>query len=73
MKRVGDYAIEYFLTPLNTVARLAKEMPAKYINKEGNGVTPAFLEYARPLIGEMPVAERLQADRVKPILNKKKK
>jgi 6-phosphofructokinase 1 len=55
------------------VARLAKEMPAKYINKEGNGVTPAFLEYARPLIGEMPVAERLQADRVKPILNKKKK
>lgn len=73
MKRVGDYAIEYFLTPLDTVARKAKEMPAKYINKEGNGVTPAFLEYARPLIGEMPVAERLQAARVAPILNKKKK
>ena len=27
MKRVGDYAIEYFLTPLETVARHATEMP----------------------------------------------
>lgn len=71
MKRIGDYAIQYFLTPLDTVARKAKEMPAKYINKDGNGVTTAFLDYASPLIGVMPKASRLHANRVEPILKKK--
>lgn len=71
MKRVGDYAIDYFYTPLQTVARKSKEMPAKYINKEGNGVTEAFLEYARPLTGPLPQAARLQAPAIKKILKKK--
>lgn len=71
MKRVGDYAIDYFYTPLQTVARKSKEMPAKYINKEGNGITEAFLEYARPLTGPLPQAARLQAPAIKKILKKK--
>jgi len=71
MKRVGDYAIDYFYTPLQTVARKSKEMPAKFINKEGNGVTDAFLEYARPLTGPLPQAARLQAPAIKKILKKK--
>ncbi|MBI1319688.1 MAG: diphosphate--fructose-6-phosphate 1-phosphotransferase [Candidatus Hydrogenedens sp.] len=71
MKRVGDYAIDYFYTPLNTVARKSKEMPAKFINKEGNGVTEAFLAYAGPLTGELPRATRIQAPVVKKILKKK--
>jgi hypothetical protein len=29
-------------------------MPAEFFNKDGNYVTEAFLEYARPLIGPMP-------------------
>jgi 6-phosphofructokinase len=68
MRRVGDYAIEYFLTPLETVARKAKEMPAEYINEAGNGVTEAFKQYCRPLAGPLPVAERLEAPRVARIL-----
>ena len=27
-------------------------MPIKFINEEGNGVTQAFLDWCRPLIGE---------------------
>ncbi len=73
MKRVGNYAIEYFLTPLHTVAREATHMPKKYINKVGNDVTNAFLDYVRPIVGPLPHYERVAAPAVKPILSKKKK
>jgi ATP-dependent phosphofructokinase / diphosphate-dependent phosphofructokinase len=73
MRRVGDYAIEYFLTPLSTVARNSREMPAKFINKAGNNVTDAFRNYVRPLVGEMPLAERVHAPRVAKIAAKGKK
>ena len=73
MKRVGNYAIEYFLTPLKTVAREATHMPKKYINKEGNNVTSAFLDYVRPIVGPLPHFERVAAPAVKPILKKGKK
>lgn len=71
MKRVGDYAIEYFLTPLHTVAREAAEMPKKFMNKDGNDVTSAFIQYARPLVGELPRAVRVSAPKVKGLLHKK--
>lgn len=71
MKRVGDYAIEYFLTPLHTVAREANEMPAKFINKEGNDVTSAFINYAAPIVGPLPKAVRVAAPKVKQLLLKK--
>ena len=29
-------------------------MPDEFINAEGNGITPAFLDYARPLAGPLP-------------------
>ncbi|MBI2424333.1 MAG: 6-phosphofructokinase [Candidatus Hydrogenedentes bacterium] len=64
MRRVGDYAIEYFLTPLETVARHATSMPDKYINKDGNGVTEAFKSYVRPLVGTLPTCERIHAPKV---------
>lgn len=49
----GAYAIETFLTPLSTVARETKHMPADFI-KDGNNVTQAFLDYAKPLTGTLP-------------------
>ena len=36
----------------------------KFINKQANGVTDAFLRYARPLIGELPIMERIAAPKV---------
>ena len=29
-------------------------MPAKFINKQGNNVTKAFIEYAKPLVSKLP-------------------
>ncbi|MBP9003145.1 MAG: 6-phosphofructokinase [Candidatus Hydrogenedentes bacterium] len=69
IKREGDYAVSYFLTPLETVARHSTSMPDAFINEAGNDVTDAFIRYARPLVGQLPGAERIQAPKVKKILN----
>ncbi|MDQ6979025.1 MAG: 6-phosphofructokinase [Mariprofundaceae bacterium] len=53
------YASEYFSTPLSSVAREATEMKDAYINAEGNDVTQAWLDYAEPLVGDLPLIGRL--------------
>lgn len=73
MRRTGDYAIEYFLTPLSTVARKSREMPANYINKAGNHVTDAFRAYVKPLVGDLPNFEHFHAPAVPKIGAKGKK
>ena len=40
--------------PLEEVAVRAKAMPREYLNEEGNDISPAFLEYLRPLISPLP-------------------
>jgi 6-phosphofructokinase 1 len=54
-----DYAVELFRTELSSVAEKTKSMPDEFINAEGNGVTEAFIEYAMPLVGELPKTEYL--------------
>lgn len=53
------YAVEYKCIPLKTVAAQTKTMPAKFINKAGNNVTQAFIDYAKPIVGELPIMERI--------------
>ncbi|MFZ2960131.1 MAG: 6-phosphofructokinase [Candidatus Ozemobacteraceae bacterium] len=67
IKRTGDYSVDYFLTPLETVARETKHMPDHFITPFGTDVTDDFKVYARPLLGQMPEYERLMA----PIVPKK--
>jgi 6-phosphofructokinase 1 len=55
----AKYAAEYGLVPLRRVAKNTRAMPAAFINKAGNNVTQKFLDYARPLVGELPVVERI--------------
>jgi len=43
------YEFECETTSLSSVAGKARYLPAEYINDEQNGVTEAYLEYARPL------------------------
>lgn len=65
--RVGDYSVEYNLSPLEAIAGKTKTMPDEYINEEGNYVTTAFKNYCRPLLGSnVPTAHRLRA----PIVDK---
>ena len=46
--------------PLEDVAVRAKPMPDAMINQAGNFPSDAFLEYLRPLVGEMPEYAELQ-------------
>lgn len=70
IRRIGDYAVEYFLAKLDQVARESITMPAKFINKEGNYVTEAFKNYVRPLVGPLPTMKRIAAPTVAKILKK---
>lgn len=49
-----EYAVEFFRTELSNVAEKSKVMPDEFINADGNGVTDAFIEYAKPLTGDLP-------------------
>lgn len=62
MKRTGSgakYGVEYFRTNLSEVAEKTKSVPDEFINKDGNGMTAAFVEYAAPLCGTLPRTEFL--------------
>ena len=70
IRRTGDYSVEYFLTPLSTVARNTKSMPDEFIDTENSTITDAFKAYARPLVGTLPMYDRIWAPKVTKILNK---
>jgi len=44
------YQVEYHFHDLRACANIEKKIPASMINKDGNGVTKAFIDYALPLI-----------------------
>jgi len=67
MKRISDnpYKITFDKIALEKVAVAAKPMPRKYFNKEGNFVSPAFIDYMKPLSGELPDFVQLEKKFVK--------
>jgi 6-phosphofructokinase 1 len=69
IERVGNYAVDYRLLPLAAVAGKTKTMPDEFIRDDGTGVTDAFDDYLRPLLGaSMAHAERLRHNPVARIL-----
>jgi ATP-dependent phosphofructokinase / diphosphate-dependent phosphofructokinase len=73
IKRVGNYAVDYQLMPLTAVAAKTRVMPDEFISAAGNDVTPAFVEYLRPLLGSDlpdPAQLRTSSNRVAKILKK---
>ncbi|MDA0578194.1 MAG: 6-phosphofructokinase [Verrucomicrobia bacterium] len=64
IRRIGDYAVDYVLVPLEAVAAKTRHMPNNFMNAAGNHVTPAFLNYARPLVGPLPAFARIAAPAV---------
>ncbi len=52
------YNIYYECVPLSSVARDARHMPPQYINKEGNHITKSFIEYLKPIVGDLPAIGR---------------
>jgi len=55
-----DYAVDYGLVPLEQLAKHTKSMPRRFINRAGNNVTQAFIDYALPLVGQLPPVGRLE-------------
>ena len=66
IKRVGDYAVTFEPTPLNTVARHTKSLPENFYNAESAMVTDEFIKYASPIAGEIDRGVRIFA----PVVNK---
>ena len=55
-----DYGVALGEAPLESIANEQKRLPDTFIAPGGNGLTDAFVEYARPLIGEpLPEFARL--------------
>ncbi|MFZ6645002.1 6-phosphofructokinase [Undibacterium sp. TJN25] len=69
IKRNGAYSVEYELLPLEAVAGKTRVMEDEFINAGGTGVTDAFLNYLRPLLGTgLPDAHRLRFSPIAKIL-----
>ena len=58
------YGVYYERVPLRKVARDTRHVPAKFINKAGNDVTSAFVEYAAPIVGKLPRIGRFKGVKV---------
>jgi ATP-dependent phosphofructokinase / diphosphate-dependent phosphofructokinase len=43
-----------FLLPLEQVARKERRFPSEWMNPDRNDVTAAFIDWARPLVGDIP-------------------
>ncbi len=51
------YKVQLGLSNIDGIANLAKEVPKKWINEKGNGVTKEMIEYLTPLIQGEPKRE----------------
>jgi 6-phosphofructokinase 1 len=56
-KRGKAYKAAFVALPAQAAAKFTRSLPDGYIAKNGHDVTAAFIEYARPLVGELPVCE----------------
>ena len=58
VRRPGKrYDIRYEAMPAEAAAKYTRSVPKAYIAKNGHDVTPAFMDYARPIVGELPHCE----------------
>jgi 6-phosphofructokinase len=58
-ERGAVYLCTTGLASLEAVANAEKLLPAEFINERGNGIAQAYCDYARPLLGNMPIHARL--------------
>ncbi len=51
------YKIAFAPVPVQNAAKYTRSVPKTYIAKNGHDVTPAFMDYVRPIVGELPHCE----------------
>ena len=52
-KPTKKYAVEYRPLPIADAAKYTRSVPKAFIAKNGHDVTPAFVNYAKPLVGDV--------------------
>ena len=53
------YRVAFVPTPIAEAARFTRSVPRSFIARNGHDVTAKFIEYARPLVGDLPPCETL--------------
>ena len=53
-----EYKVEYNRIELSDVAAKTRHLPTEWII-DGNDISQAFIDYAAPIVGELPVTERV--------------
>ena len=55
----AKYRAEFVALPAQAAAKFTRSVPDRFIAKNGHDVTKAFLDYAKPLVGDLPHCEVL--------------
>ncbi len=58
------YNVYYERVELRQVSKETRHVPDNFINKDANDVTKAFVDYAKPLVGKLPVIGRFKGVKV---------
>ena len=58
-KPTKKYKVDFVARPIAEAAKYTRSVPDEFIAKNGHDVTPAFLAYAKPIVGELPHSELL--------------
>ena len=53
------YGVAFLPRPISDAAKFTRSVPKEYIAKNGHDVTQAFIDYAKPIVGELPACEIL--------------
>ena len=51
------YRVAFAAVPIANAAKFTRSVPKEFIAKNGHDVTEKFLDYARPIVGELPKCE----------------
>ena len=51
------YQVAFAPVPIRNAAKYTRSVPKEYIARNGHDVTPAFLDYVRPIVGPLPECE----------------
>ena len=56
-KPTKKYAIDCVPMPITAAAKYTRSMPKEFIAKNGHDVTQTFIDYAKPIVGDLPPCE----------------
>ena len=51
------YKVAFAPVPIANAAKYTRSVPKEYIARNGHDVTPAFIAYAKPIVGDLPKCE----------------